>query len=447
MSDKDFLELTKNIKIKKLNTGETLFKEGDKGDKAYVIENGSLEVIKKSDKKEVLLAVIKKGDIVGEIALLDDSPRMATVKAKTDSSLIEISKIDFDMLLEKNPAAQRTILKTVVKRWQETDALLRQSEKMAQLGTLTAGITHELNNPSAAVKRGTDQLQISSKELLSSEKKLNDLRLNDKQINYLLKLKTKIEKSAKKPDDLDSITRSDKEEKFEKWLSKNSISDSWKISPILALIDLDNNELNLLTKLFSNKELDLTVTWLCIKFTFYSLLEEIGQGSSRISEIIKALKSYSYLDQGPVQIVDIHEGINNTLILLRFKIKDGIKLERNYAKNLPKIQGYGSELNQVWTNIIDNAIDAMGGKGKLIITTKSINSQIIVQITDNGPGIPKDVQKKIFDPFFTTKEPGKGTGLGLDISYNIIVHKHGGEILVKSKKGETIFEIILPIKT
>jgi signal transduction histidine kinase len=175
------------------------------------------------------------------------------------------------------------------------------------------------------------------------------------------------------------------------------------------------------------------------------MLEEIGQGTSRIVEIVKALKSYTYLDQAPTQSVDVHEGLNDTLVILRSKLKTGIQVQREYAENLPRIEAYGSELNQVWTNIIDNAVSAMQGQGKIILKTYQEDSWVVVEIRDSGPGIPEEIQTKIFDPFFTTKAPGEGTGLGLNISHNIIVQKHKGKLNVTSKPGETCFKISLPI--
>jgi signal transduction histidine kinase len=178
----------------------------------------------------------------------------------------------------------------------------------------------------------------------------------------------------------------------------------------------------------------------------YNLLAEIGQGATRISEIVKALSSYSYLDQAPVQAVDIHRGLDNTLLIVQHKLKQGISVRREYMPNLPKIEAYGSELNQVWTNIIDNAADAMGGHGTIIIRTWLEGEWVIVEIEDNGPGIPAEIQSKLFDPFFTTKAPGHGTGLGLDISYKIIVHKHRGDIKVFSEPGQTRFQVWLPLQ-
>jgi signal transduction histidine kinase len=190
--------------------------------------------------------------------------------------------------------------------------------------------------------------------------------------------------------------------------------------------------------------LPLVIEWLTTESTVRVLLDEINEGAGRISEIVKALKSYIYLDQAPAQTVDVHDGIENTLVILRYKLKKGIEVRREFAQHLPRIDAYGSELNQVWTNLIDNAIDAMQGKGKLTIRTRYQEPWVIVEVEDDGPGIPAEIQSRIFNPFFTTKPVGQGTGLGLNLSYNII-QKHRGEIKVHSRPGQTCFEVWLPV--
>jgi signal transduction histidine kinase len=180
--------------------------------------------------------------------------------------------------------------------------------------------------------------------------------------------------------------------------------------------------------------------------SLYTLLEEVGKSAEAMSEIVKAVKTYSYLDQAPIQEVDVRESLENTLVLLRPKINSGVSIRRDYSDDVPRIEAYGSELNQVWTNIMDNAIDAMESRGELALHTRARNGDVIVEIVDNGPGIPSELQPRIFEPFFTTKAPGVGTGLGLHIAYNIVVHKHHGQIEVSSRPGETRFRVLLPVR-
>jgi signal transduction histidine kinase len=206
-------------------------------------------------------------------------------------------------------------------------------------------------------------------------------------------------------------------------------------------------ELGELTASFDDDVTPTVIDYFGSRFTAYTLLQEIGHGTERIAEIVKALKGYSYMDQAPIQAVDVREGLNDTLVMLSSKLREGIKVDLDFAENLPPIQGFGSELNQVWTNLIDNAIGAMNSKGALELKAYQDDDWIVVEVADNGPGIPADVQEKIFDPFFTTKAPGEGTGLGLNISHGIIVEKHGGQISVNSQPGATRFTIKLPIES
>jgi signal transduction histidine kinase len=250
---------------------------------------------------------------------------------------------------------------------------------------------------------------------------------------------------AKQPADLDSLARSDVEDEIETWLEDKDIENAWEMAPTLVNLGYDSDSLAALANDFTAEQLPAVIAAASSTYTIYSLLEEIHQGAGRISEIVKALKSYTYLDQAPIQSVDVREGLNDTLVMLRSKLKAGIVVHREYAEDLPQIQAYGSELNQVWTNIIDNAIGAMGGKGEISLRARGEDSWVVVEIEDTGPGIPEEIQSKLFDPFFTTKPPGEGTGLGLNISHNIIVQKHGGKITIFSQPGKTCFEIRLPI--
>ncbi len=340
-------------------------------------------------------------------------------------------------LMNKNRELERAYL--------QQELTLRQSEKLATLGKLSAGIAHELNNPASAVLRGAEHLNKGLIELENSLQELGKISLSEKQFEALKTLKDIIYKKSKHPAELNLLERSDLEDEMELWLSNKGIKKSWEFASILVNIGFSKDELSKLVDCFSNEQFPIIISFLGSSFTTYNLTEEIKQGSSRVTQIVKALKSYTYLDQAPIQSLDIHEGLDNTLVMLRSQLKDGITVTREYSENLPRIEAYGSELNQVWTNIIDNAVSAMNGKGKILLKTYQSDGWLIVEIKDSGPGIPDEIKPKIFDPFFTTKPPGEGTGLGLNISHNIISQKHKGEISVISKPGETCFQIKLPI--
>jgi signal transduction histidine kinase/predicted CoA-binding protein len=427
-----------------LPAGAELFSEGSPGDKAYVIKEGEIEIIKTSGGRKVLLANRKPGEVIGEMSLLEAAPRFASGVARIDSVLLEVGHAELNELLNTSPSAARAMLHTVTARFRSSELMLKQSEKMAQLGTLTAGIAHELNNPAAAAQRGATQLVAAIERLQQAQMELNRVNFPAALLDRLMELEKEARKQAGTAIELDSLTRSDREYEFETWLDDRGIENAWELAPILVSLGYALDDLETLAEAVPANQLAVVVSWLGATFTVYSLLAEISQGAGRIAEIVKSLKTYVYLDQAPVQPVDIHEGLDNTLVMLRHKLKQGVNVRREYAQDLPRVMAYGSELNQVWTNIIDNAVDALNGRGEIIVRTRGENESVIVEIEDNGPGIPPEIQDKIFSPFFTTKPVGKGTGLGMNISYKII-QKHGGEIKVFSQPGKTRFQVCLPL--
>lgn len=447
LPDDDLERLCQMVEEVTLPAGAELFAEGSIGDKAYVIESGEVEIIKTSANRPVLLAVRRSGEVIGEIALLEAGPRTATGRTRTETRLLVIGQKQFDYLLATSPTASQILMRTVVERLRMTNSALRQSEKMAQLGTLTAGVAHELNNPAAAVRRGADQLEDAIAAFGLAQASLAALGLSPEQKAVAERLGEEARAAAGKPQPpLDALARSDREYAIEDWLDERGAPDAWELAPALVNLGYDVEGLAAFAEQFAPEDLPAVVGWLSASYGVYNLLAEIGQGAGRISEIVKALKAYSYLDQAPVQAVDIHEGLDNTLLILRSKLKQ-ITVIREYAPNLPKIQGYGSELNQVWTNLLDNAADALAGRENPTITiqTERRGEWVTVRVMDNGPGIPPEIQGRVFDAFFTTKEPGKGTGLGLEISYNIIVNKHRGELRLFSRPGLTCFQTDLPL--
>jgi PAS domain S-box-containing protein len=343
-------------------------------------------------------------------------------------------------LREKNEVLENTL-----NQLREMQNQLIMQEKMASLGKLSAGMAHELNNPAAAAQRGAAQLQAMFSQLQDAYLKIDELVLEEKQLDKLMTLGQLARERAKQPADMNALTRSDRESEMEDWLEEHGIETAWELAPTLVSLGYDKSEIHTLAENFTARQFSVVIEWLSCTHTIYSLFSEISLGTGRIVEIVKALKTYTYMDQAPIQSVDVHESLDNTLIILKNKLKAGVTVRREYAKDLPSIQAYGSELNQVWTNIMDNAIDAMAGEGTLVIRTRKEDPWMIVEIEDNGPGIPEEIQTKIFDPFFTTKSPGEGTGLGLNISRNLIVQKHRGQITVSSEPGRTCFTVRLPI--
>lgn len=322
---------------------------------------------------------------------------------------------------------------------------LRQSDKLATLGRLSAGMAHELNNPAAAAQQASNQLGqlLRSQQLQSVERAGLGLHADEQQA--LDELADKVSGNVRSPVFLDPLDRSDREDAIQDFLAEVGVDDAWELAPSLVSVGMDVSDLaTLRSRLRPEKFVD-AVNLISLRFTRQSLIEGLNESTDRIINLVGALKTYTYLDQAPQQQINIHEGLDSTLVMLQHQLKSGIEVGRFYGEGIPLIEANGSELNQVWTNIIDNAADAMGGEGTIEIITMSDATTVVIQITDNGPGIPEDIIDNIFDPFVTSKAPGEGTGLGLNIAHNIVTEKHGGTISASSSEAGAKFEIKLPI--
>lgn len=445
LSDADLDALCIETEVVTIDSGETLIQEGAPGDAAFIVLDGEFEVVKKSDAQDIVIAVRDAGEVFGEMALLDQAPRTATVRAVRAGRVLKIPGDAFHKVLSRNPSAALDILKTVSQRLRQNEALLRQSEKMAALGTMSAGLAHELNNPAAAVRRSARQLESTLMDWIGLTGDLARANLTPHQLKIVEELEEKMRSKPSERSALDPMAQSEREGALQAWLEQRAIENAWELAPALVSAGWDVATIGALQNEFAPEILGTLVRWLAAGCTAHALLEEIGMASERLSEIVQSVKAYSYLDQGPVQEVDIHQGLENTLVILRHKMKEGITVKREYAPDLPRIEAHGSELNQVWTNILDNAVDAMQGRGEVILRTCKDGDKVQVDIQDNGPGIPPEIQKRIFEPFFTTKPPGLGTGLGLHIAYTI-VNNHNGRIRLTSEAGKTCFQVTLPIQ-
>jgi len=323
------------------------------------------------------------------------------------------------------------------------EARSREREALVALGTLSAGLAHEINNPASAATRAVDALQSTCDSLVQSLVHLVEQSLPAEQFVAVDALRREIDVSSTTTDPL---ALADREDALSSWLEAHEVGNPWLIAPALAGAGVDVEWCERVAPLLAGGTLEPGLEWVAGTISTAALLSEVKEATRRISALVAAMKSYSQLDRASIQAVDVTEGLDSTLVLLDHKLRGGVAVTRDYGSDVPRVEANAAELNQVWTNLIDNAIDAMGGRGTLRVSTRRDGDAVVVEIADTGPGMPADVQARAFDPFYTTKEVGKGTGLGLDISRRIVVEHHNGDIAIDAPSGETVLRVRLPLR-
>jgi signal transduction histidine kinase len=356
---------------------------------------------------------------------------------------LRYSKDQFWSLMSTCPSAAKEILRTMAARLRGLEGFSQRREKLVSLGTMAAGLAHELNNPAAAARRAAADLLNVTGGLPMLACRLNKQQLSAAESEAVAEIQRGLA-SRPRPAPLDPLTRTDREEELLGWLEQHRVPDAWKLASTLVNAGVDLEWLDNTAKRFSPDAIGDVLGWMTGTLALQDLTQQVERSTGRIAELVNAVKAYSYEGRAPVQDVEIHEGLESTLTMLSHKLR-GVGVIREYDRSLPPIPGYGTELNQVWTNLIDNAIDAVNGAGELRIRTRREDDQLLVEIHDNGPGIAEDVREHLFEPFFTTKGVGKGTGLGLIISYRIVADRHQGELEFESKPGHTVFVVRLPL--
>lgn len=427
-----------------LAKGDYFAREGEPAERFYVVLEGELQIIRSVEGKEMMMGTTPRGIMGGELSILNGIPSNVTSRAILASRLLVLGVVAFRQMFAAAPPLGTKVLQIAAQRMQGYASMLQQHQKLAALGKLSAGLAHELNNPASAAQRAAGSLRVSLPSLQSYALRLCKLGLDGEQIDRLAAYQARLLERQDTLPPLSTMARSDREDELGDWLADRSTPKAYEVAAALVAAGVSAGELEDVTADLPTASVGEALAWLCASVNADALLGEIELATRRISELVGAVKAYTYMDQGPVQEVDINRGLENTLTVLNHKLRKGVTVLREYDQSLPKIQGRGSELNQVWTNLIANAIEAMGYRGDLRVVTRCEHDFAMVEIADNGPGIPPEILPRIFEPFFTTKGVGSGTGLGLDICYRVI-KQHNGTVEVQSEPGNTRFIVRLPV--
>ena len=424
-----------------LKAGDIYARQGDPADVMFVILDGQYQW-RGEFGGETITFPSKPGDVTGMLPFSRMTHFTVTGRAVTDGRILRFPASLFPDLVQKMPELAKRLVGLMADRIRETTRIEQQRDRLVSLGKLSAGLAHELNNPASAAKRASSQMRNALKRIKDASHELGRRDLTSAQKSEIEKLETSLIQRDEPPPD--ALSLSDLEEQIDALFRSHGHDDLWQLAADLAR---KNVQPDVLKSLFAALDADTSRAALgriAASLEIASLLNEIESSTSRISDLVRAIKEYTYMDQSPVQNVDIVKSLETTLTILNHKLKRGVVVQRDYQRVPFLVNSFGSELNQVWTNIIDNAIDAMGGNGELRVRTYRDDSCVVVEIGDSGPGIPPEVKGHIFEPFFTTKGVGQGTGLGLD-TVQRIVRKHRGSIQVTSKPGDTRFQVWLPL--
>ena len=425
----------------KLNAGEVYARQGDPPEAMFVLLEGEFEW-RGDIGGETVVLVGKAGDVAGALPFSRMKELKVTGRAMSAGRILRFPSARFPDLIQKMPELAKRLVGVMSDRIREVTRIQEQRDRLAGLGKLSAGLAHELNNPASAAKRAAAQLRDTLKRIKDASHELGRRELTPTQKAEIEKLESFFSQRDEPPPD--ALTISDLEDQIDSLLRSHGQNDLWQLAAELAQKGIQPAALESLFENLDAGTARAALVRIAASVEIASLLKEIESSTSRISDLVRAIKEYTFMDQSPVQNVDVVKSLETTLTILNHKLKRGVTVQRDYQPVPLLVDSFGSALNQVWTNVIDNAIDAMSGKGELRVRTYRDDGCVVVEIGDNGPGISPEITPHIFEPFFTTKGVGEGTGLGLD-TVQRIVRKHRGNIQVSSKPGDTRFQIRLPL--
>ncbi len=451
LSDEQLAWIAEHGCTLRARAGTYVLREGEPAEKFFVLLTGTIALSRKVGQDDVeTVRTEQRGVYMGatQAYLRDDGvPRnyQASMRALDDSDFLVLEAADFGWMMREWFPMAIHLLEGLTLGMRSSQAAIGERQRLAALGALSAGLMHELNNPAAAASRATGALR---QRVAGMRHKLGMLaagKVPPAQLDALIELQEEVIERAAKAPTLTAMQASDMEDELGEWMDGKNITGSWDLAPVFAQAGLDVQCLDDIERKVDTGLLDQAVHWLGYALETEQLMSDIEDATSRVSNLVSAAKQYSQMDRAAHQWIDVHTGLDSTLVMLNHKIGQGVKIVKEYDRSLPQVPAHPAELNQVWTNLIDNAVQAMNGVGTLTLRTYREDDHLVVSVGDTGPGVPEELRKRVFEPFFTTKPVGEGTGLGLDISYRIVVNGHGGDITLSSEPGDTQFRVRLPI--
>jgi signal transduction histidine kinase len=445
LTDDQLAELLADGTEVRIEPGVVLFREGEPADFWWVLIDGVIELLRRTGREDVVVARMDvPGRWAGGFRAWDEhGTYLATGRGVLAGRVLQVPSA---VLRERSsswfPFAAH-LIEGLYRTARSIESTARQRASLVTLGTLAAGIAHEINNPASAATRAVDALETTTQVLLASVGRLAREDVPADKLAALDELRREIKPVVAEPD---PSARADREQALATWLSRRGVARAWSIAPPLAAAGVNLEWCAQAETVLGPAALEPGLEWLASTFSTASLLVELKESTRRISELVAAVKSYTQLDRASLQPLDVTDGLDSTLLMLGHKLRTGVTVVRDYREDVPKIEANAGELNQVWTNLIDNAVDAMDGKGTLRVATRVERDHVVVEVGDTGTGMTPEVAARAFEAFFTTKDVGRGLGLGLDIAHRIVVERHGGTISIDSRRGETVLRVAIPFR-